>query len=140
MPYTVERLRKIYYRTDGRCHICSMKLSFTNYARVGERAAWEVEHSRPRANGGSDHGNNLYPSCIPCNRSKGTVTSRTARGWNGSSRAPLSKKTRTALRAENTSAGGIIGGVLGAPAGPAGIAIGAAVGAWIGKEFFDVPK
>ena len=140
MSYTTERLRKIYDRTDGRCHICAIKLSFANYANAAGRAAWEVEHSRPRANGGSDHGNNLYPACISCNRSKGTVTSRTARRWNGSTRAPLSKQTRQKIRAENATVAGIFGGVLGAPAGPAGIAMGAAVGAWVGRELFDAPK
>jgi 5-methylcytosine-specific restriction endonuclease McrA len=53
-----------------------MKLAFTNYGKRGARAAWEVDHSRAKANGGTDHLNNLMPACIPCNREKGTLTSR----------------------------------------------------------------
>lgn len=32
----------------------------------------EIDHSRPKARGGSDHMNNLMPSCQSCNREKGS--------------------------------------------------------------------
>ena len=140
MRYSAVKLRKIYERTDGRCHICGIKLSFANYGDFSGRAGWEVEHSVPRAKGGTDHENNLFSACISCNRAKGTFTAKTARRWNGSSRAPLSKKQRQRIKAENTGFGAFAGGVLGLPGGPVGVAAGAAIGAWIGRELLDVPR
>src|SRR6266481_309133 len=70
VAYMREQLRRIYDKTNGSCHLCGKKLAFTNYGEVGARAAWEVEHSIPLANGGTHHGNNLFASCVPCNRSK----------------------------------------------------------------------
>lgn len=49
MRYTDDRLNDIYERTRGYCHLCWKKLSFCNYGKPGMRAAWEVEHSCPRA-------------------------------------------------------------------------------------------
>ncbi len=70
MAYDDKRLRRIYDKTGGYCHHCDKKLAFTNYGVVGARAAWEVDHGSPRSRGGTDHLNNLHPSCIPCNRDK----------------------------------------------------------------------
>ena len=126
--------RAIYYRTDGYCHICHSKLSLTNYGAVGERGAWEVEHSRPRARGGTDHGNNLYAACISCNRDKSDSSTRTSRRWHGNTRAPLSKVTKKKIRGENAVACGVIGGLVGLVGGPVGAAIGAAIGASVGKS------
>lgn len=109
----------IYDRTAGRCHICRKQLARRNYGKHGTRGAWEIEHSVARARGGSDHGNNLYPACIRCNRSKGTATSRTARARNGHARAPLSIKRQAEVRARRSVGGGILGavgaGLVGAP-------------------------
>lgn len=74
MSYTVEQLDLIYQRTSGKCHLCHDPLARSNYARFGERGAWEVEHSVPRARGGTDRLNNLYAAHICCNRSKCVVT------------------------------------------------------------------
>ena len=130
-----DRKRSIYDRTNGRCHICGKKLAFKNYGAVGARAAWEVDHSRPRAKGGSDHGNNLYPACIPCNRSKGAQTSRTARAKHGRTRAPLSKEARERARRKNTWAGGVTGLAVGAlVGGPVGALFLSGIGALVGSE------
>lgn len=75
MPYTNEELNKIYDKNNGYCWHCGIKLSFKNYGKIGEKAAWEVDHSNPLSRGGTDHLNNLVPACIPCNRSKGDLTS-----------------------------------------------------------------
>ncbi len=129
MSYDTQTRRRIYDRTNGRCHLCGKKLSFVNYGRPGAKASWHVEHSVARARGGTDHLNNLLPACIVCNLDKGTTTSRTARGWYGRKRAPLSKDRRD--QANNTSAvagslvGGLLGGLLG---GPPLAALGAAIG------------
>jgi 5-methylcytosine-specific restriction endonuclease McrA len=96
MSYDSEDLTRIYYRTNGKCHICGKKLSLTNYGRVNSKGAWEVEHSVPRSEGGTAHLNNLFPACVACNRLKGTQSSRTARSWNDRTKAPLSKERRLA--------------------------------------------
>jgi 5-methylcytosine-specific restriction endonuclease McrA len=54
---------------------CSYGLiSWINYGKLGERGAWEVDHSIPVSRGGSDHMNNLFASCISCNREKSDLT------------------------------------------------------------------
>lgn len=80
MGYSIERQREIYERTNGRCHICRKQLAWCNYGVLGTHGAWEVEHSIPRAAGGTDHLNNLYPACIGCNRSKGDGSTRSETG------------------------------------------------------------
>lgn len=134
MTYAKSHLKVIYQRTDGHCHLCHCKLSFLNYGERGSRGAWEVEHSRARAKGGTDHGNNLKPACIPCNRSKGALTTRTVRGWNGLTRAPLSKAKRQAIRKDNRDACTVIGSTIGLIGGLPGVLIGAAVGALVGDQ------
>lgn len=70
MAWTNDQLNAIYDKTNGTCRYCGKRLSFANYGQQGERGAWEVDHSRSRANGGTDHGNNLFAACIDCNRDK----------------------------------------------------------------------
>jgi len=131
--FTDDELNDIYDRTKGRCHVCHRTLSFANYGASGTRGAWHVEHSRPLANGGTRHLNNLYSACISCNLVKGTVSSRTARRWAGTSRAPLSMRTREAVIERNTITGAATFGVLGAlVAGPRGLLFGALFGAVAG--------
>lgn len=113
MAYSDDQLNYIYDKTDGRCHLCWGRLSFKNYASFGYRGAWEVEHSVPEAAGGTDHRNNLYPVCIPCNRSKGARSTRTTRAVYGRSRAPFSRQKKDDIRAKNAAAGGLIGLGLG---------------------------
>jgi 5-methylcytosine-specific restriction endonuclease McrA len=76
MSYTDEELNIIYNKNSGYCWHCNKKLSFKNYGLIGEKGAWEVDHSVPLSRGGTDHLNNLVPACISCNRSKGDLTSR----------------------------------------------------------------
>jgi len=134
MAYDEKTLNRIFERTRGQCHICGKQLSRRNYNQPGRRGAWEVEHSVPLVKGGSDHGNNLFPAHIKCNREKGTHTSKTARSWHGRTRAPLSKARREKAKAANAIALGIIGGVLGAVAGPPGAFVGASLGAAMGAS------
>jgi len=134
MAHDSQRLRRIYDRTSGYCHICGKKLSFTNYAQVGKRGAWEVEHSVPQAKGGTDHANNLFAACIECNRAKSDFTTRTARRWHGNTRAPLSREERKQARGWNTAGGALVGGLLGLIAGPGGVVFGSLIGAAIGNK------
>ena len=100
MQIDISKRRPIFERTDGRCHICHKTLYFNNYGKKGSRGAWEIEHSNPRANGGTDRLNNLYAACIGCNRSKGTKSTQSARAKNGKTRAPRSrhKKVEDAIQ------------------------------------------
>jgi 5-methylcytosine-specific restriction endonuclease McrA len=129
MKYTPEKLRLIYDRTDGRCHICRKTLSFVNYGNQGSKGAWEVEHSKARARGGTDHGNNLYASCIYCNRSKGVTSTRTVRQRSGITKAPLSKAKRQDKWEERKLFSAVGFGLAGLRmAGPVGGLIGLGIG------------
>lgn len=135
MAYSNERLEQIFDRTSGDCHICGGKLAFRNYAAYGARGAWEVEHSKPKCEGGTDHLNNLYAAHISCNRSKGVTCTRKTRAKYGRTKAPLSSKRRTEAKSRNATNGALIGGTLGALiGGPWGAAIGAAIG---GRSGYD---
>jgi HNH endonuclease len=116
LPETLER---IFAKTDGRCHLCHKQLSWCNYGACGTRGAWEVDHSVPRAPGGTDHGNNLFAACMSCNRSKQHGSTRTHRRSNGVRRAPLSRQTRIEARNANMlgvgSIGVCLGGLIGGP-------------------------
>lgn len=79
MPYSAEELNYIYDKTGGYCEYCDKKLAFKNYGMLGERGAWEVDHSNPRCRGGTDYLRNLFPACIDCNRNKGIRTGRSMR-------------------------------------------------------------
>ncbi|MGZ3753955.1 MAG: HNH endonuclease [Mucilaginibacter sp.] len=132
---TDERLNKIYDKTHGCCHICHKKLSFSNYALHGTKGCWEVEHSVAKAKGGSDRLNNLYPACILCNRSKGVLSTRTVRKYNGKTRAPYSKAKKDMIKNDNMLGVGSLGFAIGAGlGGPLGGVIGAIIGSEIGKN------
>lgn len=130
MGHSPERLRTIFERTDGSCHICGRKLVFCRY---GEEGGWEVEHSIPVSLGGSDRLSNLYAAHIVCNRQKGIRTTRTARKWHDRSRAPLSREKKESVRENNRLGWGAAGALTGgAIAGPAGLLIGGVVGVLFG--------
>jgi 5-methylcytosine-specific restriction endonuclease McrA len=129
MNYAEDQLDRIYRKTSGYCHLCHTKLSRKNHGRRGERGAWQVDHSVPRAKGGTDHLNNLKPACISCNLDKSAQTTRTARGRNGKTRSPLSVEKRMQAKNENAFLGAVGGGVAGfAVAGPVGAIFGALTG------------
>ena len=130
-----DKLNRIYEKTDGYCHICHKKLSFKNYDSFGAKGSWHIEHSVARANGGSDHLNNLYPACIGCNLDKGTLHTKTARSYYGNTRAPYSKKKKDQIRKGNTSAGVVLGAAVGtAIGGPLGAVIGGVFGGVFGNS------
>jgi hypothetical protein len=134
MRVTEARLNDIYKRTSGYCHLCGKRLAFTNYGRFGRRGAWEIEHSVARINGGTDRLCNLYAACISCNRSKQHFTTRTARRWNGRTRAPLSVARRKQERLSNTLAGAGLGLICGLPFGGIGALAGPLLGAMFGSR------
>lgn len=127
-------LKKIYEKTDGYCHICHKKLSLSNYGKNGEKGAWHVDHSIPRAKGGTNHMNNLFAACTSCNTSKSDKSTLSARRKNGNTRAPLSKAKKENLRTSNTITGMVVGGAIGSIIGPAGALIGSMIGGAIGEN------
>lgn len=58
---------------------------------MGERGAWEVDHSVPKSRGGTDYLRNLVPACIDCNRLKGTRLGNSVRASVGTSRGGQSR-------------------------------------------------
>jgi 5-methylcytosine-specific restriction endonuclease McrA len=130
-----DKLNSIYDRTSGYCHICHKKLSFKNYGMFGEKGAWEVEHSVPKAKGGTNRMNNLYPACISCNRSKGDSHTKTVRSYYGQTRAPYSKKKIAEKKNTNTLGGAAAGAAVGVFFGPEGALIGAVIGGIIGNRY-----
>lgn len=135
MRYTKELKRAIYDRTGGYCHLCRTKLSFTNYGAHGEKGAWEIDHSKARAVGGSDHGNNLYAACTSCNRSKRTSSTRSVRKGHGHSRAPRSRVARRRAKTISTWAGIGTGAAIGARVGGLpGALVGGVIGGLLGSS------
>lgn len=125
-------LPAIYRRTGGRCHLCYSKLTLKHYGRIGIAGCWEIEHSIPRAKGGTDRKNNLYAACVVCNRSKGARTTSSARRKNGHTRAPYSRAKKVEVRRSNVIAGAAAGAGLGLLLGPGGWLLGAIAGAVCG--------
>ena len=123
--YDVERRREIYKKTNGRCHLCGWRIALRNYGVEGARGAWEVDHSVPRAEGGTDRLNNLFPAHISCNRSKQDASSRSERRENGRTRAPMSAKAEMRARLKRAAGGALAGAALGAR-------FGGPVGLWLG--------
>ncbi len=70
MPFSDDVINVVYDKNDGYCYYCGKKLSFANYGEVGARGSWHIDHSRPKAKGGSDYLRNLVPACIDCNLGK----------------------------------------------------------------------
>jgi 5-methylcytosine-specific restriction endonuclease McrA len=128
------RLDAIFRKTDGCCHICGAKLALSNYDNFGRKGAWEIEHSKPKAKGGTDHMNNLYPAHIACNRSKRHGSTRAARAVHGRKAAPLSLGKKAAIRRVNAGFGAAMAGagavLLGAspPLAAAVVLVGAVIG------------
>lgn len=134
MPFSNDLLNAIYDKTDGCCHLCHRKLSFTNYGKRNRKGAWHVEHSIPRAKGGTNHLNNLFLACISCNCGKGTTHTRTVRRRNGVSRAPYSRAKKQSIKEANALLGMIGGGIIGRNLGLVGMISCIMLGGVIGNQ------
>jgi hypothetical protein len=115
--YSEEEINAIYDKTHGCCHLCHKKLAFVNYGKHGEKGSWHIDHSKPKAKGGTNRANNLLPACISCNLSKGTSHTKTVRKRNGVTRAPLSAAKKKQIKNDNMIALGTIGFIVGAALG-----------------------
>ena len=129
MAYDEKRLRAIFDKTRGLCHICWKPIAFSNYGVHGSRGGWHVDHSVPLAEGGTDHLNNLFPAHTSCNCSKQARSNRCARQVHGRTRAPMSATAVERKKTENAFTGALSGALLGARfGGPAGLWIGLIAG------------
>ena len=90
--------QSVLARTGGECHICHDAVVPRSYGRLYSPGGWEIDHSVPRSNGGTDRLNNLYAAHIDCNRSKGAKSTRVARRQFGYTAAPLSLAQRESRR------------------------------------------
>jgi hypothetical protein len=110
-------------------------LSFKNYGKRNTKGAWHIEHSVPQAKGGTNHLNNLYAACIPCNEDKNTRHTRSVRKANGVSHAPHSRAKKEQIKNNNMIGLGSIGFLTGLNiAGPIGAILGAVIGSEVGKS------
>lgn len=134
MKWDQNTLQRIFDKTNGRCHLCRKVLRFHNYGKQNIREAWEVEHSIPRARGGTDHINNLYPACITCNRKKGSSSTRSARAENGYRSAPFSKRQKQRNVLNYAGIGTLIGFLAPPPLRLTTMLLGMAIGAVLGNE------
>lgn len=128
--YDDSKLQAIFAKANGLCHLCGKPIALSNYGAHGARGAWEVDHSIPLSEGGTDHLNNLYPAHTSCNRSKQARSNRIARQDHGRTCAPLSAEALKRVKRGDAITGAFAGAMLGARfGGPAGLLIGAMVGA-----------
>ena len=135
MDRSDENRSTIFDCTSGKCHICHKMLAFSSYHRIGSRGAWEIDHSKARAKGGSDHGNNLRAACISCNRSKQALSAQAARRGAGFRRPPLSAEQRRKVKIRAVLGTAGVGAVLGARlAGLPGFWVGGLIGALFGDD------
>jgi len=70
MTYSEGDLIAIFSKTNGLCRHCRTELVFKNYGSRHDEGGWEVDHSNPKANGGTDLARNLFPLCWECNVEK----------------------------------------------------------------------
>lgn len=135
--YTQEELREIFAKANGRCHLCGKRLAFANYNAHGARGAWEVDHSKPLAEWGTDHLNNLYPAHTSCNRKKQARSTRSVRREHGRTRAPMSAAAIDRAKLKQAAAGALACGLVGVRlAGPVGFWVGL-IGGGIAAYAFD---
>ncbi len=135
MAVNDDLLRAVFNKTAGRCHICHKRVAFSRYGVISARSGWEIDHSVPRAKGGTDHPNNLFPAHISCNRSKQDGGTRAARADFGKARAPMSVERRQRAKLWTAVGGALTAGATGFRfAGPPGFLAGVIVGGIIGYE------
>jgi len=74
--YGPEELNEIFEKDDGLCRHCRCELVLENYGSRHDEGGWEVDHSNPRANGGTDNMRNLHALCWECNVDKSSTNAK----------------------------------------------------------------
>lgn len=125
-----ETKRAVFAKSNGLCHLCWKPIAYRNYGYHGSRGAWEIDHSIPRAQGGTDHLNNLYAAHTDCNRTKQARSSASVRRENGFTRPPMSAAAMKELKEGDALTGAFAGALIGGRfGGVPGLLLGAAIGA-----------
>jgi 5-methylcytosine-specific restriction endonuclease McrA len=116
MAYTKEQRARVFRSADGRCHLCGLDLVEAHYGSefCNVPTGWEIDHQRARVHGGTDHGNNLRPAHISCNRSRQARSAAAVRAENGLARPPLSRAKRNERQAGGAAVGAAIALLAGA--------------------------
>lgn len=73
MSFNQGKRKRIVSRTDSRCHICWGPITLDDYGKIEGEEAWEVDHSKAQAKGGTDHLNNFIlpiSDVIPRNKTE----------------------------------------------------------------------
>ena len=107
---------------------------FINHGINSGRDEWEIEHSKPKSKGGTDHLNNLYAACVKCNREKSNGTNYSIRSIKGVKKAPLTEDKKDKKVFSNTVKGVITGAAVDRFFGPIGIIAGGVIGAVYGSN------
>ena len=85
MGYSDEELNDVFdkkvRKKQGHCIYCGVTIYFANYGGECAKGAWEVDHSKSLARGGTDHPNNRVPACFICNRVKSDMNARSFRNY-----------------------------------------------------------
>lgn len=74
MSYSCETKRAIFDKNNGKCALCGNELVFELHGNREREGGWEVDHSRPKEDGGTEHLNNLQPMCWRCNLKKSDMS------------------------------------------------------------------
>lgn len=85
MHFSAEEKREIFDSNNGKCALCGKELVFNLHGNTEEEGGWEIDHSRAKADGGTEHRNNLQPMCWECNRKKSDMSMRDAKEKFGNS-------------------------------------------------------
>lgn len=71
MGYSEEE--KQYYfneKPKGHCRHCGKIIVYSHYGDRNKSTGWEIDHSNPKARGGTNNPRNLYSVCSKCNMKK----------------------------------------------------------------------
>jgi len=71
--FTEKERQRIFKASNGVCHLCKKPVALDQYNNHDHDRGWHVDHSRPIANGGTHHPNNLRAAHIKCNRDKSDI-------------------------------------------------------------------
>lgn len=69
---SVQCRNDVYAKTGGRCWYCGIRLVLTENPTIPGAAC--LDHATPKEQGGSNHPDNLLPSCRRCNSRKSRKT------------------------------------------------------------------
>lgn len=135
MQFDKKTLARIYRRTSGYCHLCHAKLSLKTTGNQEREACGRLNILCLEPRVAQTISTTFFAACVSCNLDKSNRTTRTDRGWNGKTCAPLNPNRRKEAKFKNGFARAIAYGFAGgAIAGPVGAIVGVVTGACVGSS------